>query len=351
MALSVQIIKKVEEFILNIKFETDGEVMALLGSSGSGKSAALRCIAGLAKPDRGRIVLNDRVLFDSEQRIDLPPQKRNVGYLFQSHNLFPNMTVRENLFAGTRRLPRARRAAAVDEQLVAFHIEDLEPQYPAQLTPGQRQRVALARAAISQPELLLLDEPFAALDSHLRWQLELELPELLKHFEGDMLLVTQDRGEAARLCDSVTVISDGHSETLPDIGQLMSAPRTVSTAMIAGCKNFSRVRRIDANHIRCNSWGMTLLCGREAVQGVTYAGIHDRALHLAASGERNRFFAHVARVVEDVYTVALMVEPEGGRVLMRVELPREQWESLGDPDTVFLAVSPDDVLLLTGDLE
>ena len=350
MYLSVRIIKKLDEFILNVKFETDSEVMALLGASGSGKSVTLKCVAGLITPDRGRIVLNGRVLYDSDRRIDLPPQKRNVGYLFQEYALFPHMTVRQNLLAAVRRLPRERRGAAVDAMLRTFRIEALETQYPRQLSGGQQQRVALARAMASEPELLLLDEPFSALDGYLRWQLELELPELLKSFDGDMLLVTHDRGEAARLCDSVVVLSDGHSEPKCAMDQLMTAPGTVSAALISGCKNFSRAHRADVNHVRCDAWGAVLQTFREVPPNVTYVGIHDRALHIALSGERNRFYAHVVRVIEDVYTVVLMLSPEGGSSLLRMELPRARWEALDDPDTLLLSVSPEEVMLLTGDL-
>ena len=145
MSLSVHIYKELDDFTLNVQFDSDGGIMALLGASGCGKSMTLKCIAGLETPDRGTIVLNDRVLFDSSKRINKSPQARRVGYLFQNYALFPHMTVRGNLSAAVQRLPQERRKRAVDEKIRAFHLEAAENLYPRQLSGGQQQRVALAR--------------------------------------------------------------------------------------------------------------------------------------------------------------------------------------------------------------
>lgn len=348
--LSVNIHKELDDFTLNVQFETDGGVMALLGASGCGKSMTLKCIAGLETPDRGQIVLDDHVLFDSDKHINVSPQKRHVGYLFQQYALFPTMNVRQNLLAAVHFLPRDRRAAAVDEKIRAFRLDGLENLYPRQLSGGQQQRVALARAFASEPECLLLDEPFSALDSYLRWQTELELGELLRRYDGDVLFVSHDRDEVYRLCKSVCVISDGKSEERSAVRDLMAAPRTVSAALISGCKNFSRVKRIDATHVQCLNWGVTLETSQEVSGICSYAGVRAHSLHIAKSGEPNRFDARVVRVIDDTFSTILMLAPEGGNALLRMELPKEEWAAMRNPDLVLLGVAPENVMTLSGEL-
>ncbi len=211
MALLAEFEKTLGAFRLDVSFQADREVMALLGPSGCGKSMTLKCIAGIERPDRGRVVLNDRVLFDSEKGIDLTPQQRRVGYLFQQYALFPNMTVLGNVSAGARRLPKKRREAAAADMLERMHLEGTEGKKPAQLSGGQQQRVALARILINEPELLLLDEPFAALDSTLKWSLELELLEVLAGYSGASVYVSHDPDEVARICGSVCPLVQGKS--------------------------------------------------------------------------------------------------------------------------------------------
>ncbi|MDF2632452.1 MAG: ABC-type sulfate/molybdate transport system, ATPase component, partial [Caproiciproducens sp.] len=179
MSISVDITKTLGNFRLNVKFEAQDEILALLGASGSGKSMTLKCIAGVEKPDAGRIVLGGRVLFDSEQKINLSPQKRKTGYLFQHYALFPNMTVEENIAAGIC-APKREKGEKIQEKIKAFYLNGLEKHYPSQISGGQQQRVALARILASEPEILMLDEPFSALDSYLRWQMEQEMSGVLE---------------------------------------------------------------------------------------------------------------------------------------------------------------------------
>ncbi|MBO4916035.1 MAG: ATP-binding cassette domain-containing protein, partial [Oscillospiraceae bacterium] len=284
------------------------------------------------------------------KHIDLAPQKRGVGYLFRQYALFPSMTVRQNISAAMHGLPRDRRDAAVTERLRSFRLEGLEGLYPNQLSCGQQQRVALARALASEPDCLLLDEPFSALDSYLRWQSELELGELLRRYEGDVLFASNDRDEVYRMCDTVCVLSDGKSEEKATVRDLMAEPRTVSAALISGCKNFSRVKRIDARHVQCINWGVTLETTQEVSGVCTYAGVRAHNLHIARSGEPNRFDARVVRVIDDAFSTILMLAPEGGNSLMRMELPKEEWALMRKPDMVLLGVSPEHVMTLSGEL-
>ena len=208
-----------------------------------GKSVTLKCIAGIMAPDKGRIVLDGETLFDSEAHIDLTLQQRRVGYLFQQYALFPNMTVAQNIQCGIRTGSRAEKQQRAAEQLRRFQLEGLEKKYPAQLSGGQQQRVALARILASEPRAILLDEPFSALDSFLKWNLELELADLLAGFGGPILWVSHDLGECYRNCKTVCVMENGVSSPVTDMKTLVQHPATQGAARLAGCRNFLPTRR------------------------------------------------------------------------------------------------------------
>ena len=206
--LEVQIYKKLAEFDLDVSFQVNDNILGLMGASGSGKSMTLKCIAGIETPDQGRIVLNDRVLFDSEKKINVPIQKRNVGYMFQSYALFPNMNVYENISVGLR----ARKVKDVDivaqKVMKQFQISELVSRYPKQLSGGQRQRVALARLMAYEPDVLLLDEPFSALDEDLKEDLLQELKSELQ-ISKPVIFVSHDKEEVNYLCDLNYKIKQG----------------------------------------------------------------------------------------------------------------------------------------------
>ena len=236
MSLLIDIEKRLGSFHLQVQLQAQDEVTALSGASGCGKSMTLKCIAGIVTPDRGRIVLNDRVLFDSAAHIDLPPQRRRVGYLFQNYALFPTMTVEKNILCA---IPgsKTEKGAALSDAVRRFRLEGLEQHYSAQLSGGQQQRVALARILCAKPEAILLDEPFSALDSYLKWQLELELSDLLAAFRGPILWVSHDRGEVFRSCRQICVLDHGHSQGTLTPEQLLHRPGTESAARLSGCEN------------------------------------------------------------------------------------------------------------------
>ena len=230
MSLSVDIEKKLGAFHLRSQFEAPDETMALLGASGCGKSMTLKCIAGIVTPDRGRIVLGGRVLFDSQKKINLPPQQRRVGYLFQQYALFPNMSVEQNILCGIRSGDKAEKRRVLAEKIRMFRLEGLEKKHPAQLSGGPQQRVALARILCSEPEAILLDEPFSALDSYLKWNLEIELADLLATFNGPILWVSHDRDECYRNCRSVCVMEDGRTGEVTPMDEMIRHPGSVSAA-------------------------------------------------------------------------------------------------------------------------
>ena len=246
MTLTADFEKKLDSFTLKVNMQSGTEVLALLGASGSGKSMTLKCIAGVERPDRGRIELNGRVLFDSEQKIDLPPQERRVGFLFQQYALFPHMTVQKNIACGIRkpegagrrdrRDQEADRDKRVAEMIRAMHLEGLENKFPAQISGGEQQRTALARILVNDPEVLLLDEPFSALDMHLRFRLERELRETLRQFGRPVLIVSHDRDEVYRLADRIAVIRKGAIDTIGTKQEVFADPQTVDAARLTGCK-------------------------------------------------------------------------------------------------------------------
>ncbi len=207
--------KKLDLFTLKVKIEAENGISALFGASGAGKSMTLKCIAGIEKPDRGVIRLGDKVLFDSERHINLSPQKRHIGYLFQEYALFPNMTVRGNITAALHHLPRKDRRSRCDELMNRFHIAELSEKKPEHLSGGERQRVALARIFASEPEAILLDEPFSSLDTLLKWELIPYLKETLQSFFGCSIMVSHSVDEVLSLCDSVSVIE--HGENAPAV--------------------------------------------------------------------------------------------------------------------------------------
>lgn len=359
MSLSVRIRKRLAAFTLDVSFDVEraDRVMALLGPSGCGKSVTLKCIAGVMRPDEGRIVLNGRTLFDSEAGVDLPPQSRRVGYLFQDSALFPTMDVLHNVMAGVREGGRAGRRERARRELRAMRLDGTERLRPAQLSGGQRQRVAMARILASDPELILLDEPFSALDGYLRWQLELDLADGLRAFPGGAVLVTHDRDEVHRLAQDVCVIDRGQGEPLMSVHELFARPRTVAAALISGCKNVSRARVAGDHLLACDDWGVTLACADAPGPRVTHAGIRAHYLTAAAApaGERgappslapgaNRIPCVVERVIDGTFSTIVMARTPGGAPL-RYECEKDAWAALGGATHVTLGIAPDCVMPL-----
>lgn len=209
MGLSVKIVKKVEGFTLDVEWQIGNELAVLFGNSGAGKSMTLQCIAGLMKPDEGSIRANGDVFFESARRVNVPPDKRSFGYVFQDRALFPHMTVRGNITYGCKGLRKSEIRRAVDEMIGVFHLRGLEGRLPAEISGGQKQRVALARALIGKPEALLLDEPFSALDHSIRLEMIKLLKEVRAEFNIPVVLVTHDVFEACTMGDKIIVYSGG----------------------------------------------------------------------------------------------------------------------------------------------
>ena len=327
MALFVDIEKKLGNFLLDVSFEADRDVLALLGASGCGKSMTLKCIAGIERPDSGRIVLDGRVLFDSDKRIDLPPQKRRVGYLFQQYALFPNMTVEQNVACGVR--DKSARPARAAEMIKMMHLEGTEKKKPAQLSGGQQQRVALARILVNDPEVLLLDEPFSALDAHLRFSLEQQVREVIESFGRTVLLVSHDRDEAFRIASHIAVMRDGRIETMGEKHEVFAAPLSVNGARLTGCKNITPARVLEDGRVLAEDWGLALAVSGET-EGLTHIGIrmHDVA-PCENENEENAALCAVVEEIENPFSVTVMLRPsEEAQGLVGMELPKETWAAV-----------------------
>jgi len=279
MSLEVAIQKQVPGFRLAVEFTADGAPVGLLGPSGSGKTMTLRAIAGLDAPDHGRIVLGGRVLFDSERRINLPPRARRIGMLFQTYALFPHLTVAQNVSFGLRALPDAERDGRVQEQLTAARLDGLRDRYPATLSGGEQQRVALARALATRPAALLLDEPFSALDTHLRSALERQLREMLAGYGGATLFVSHNLEEAYRVCGNLVVLAHGSVAAQGPKEEIFRRPPTLEVARVTGCKNFSRARRTADGRVEALDWGCALHVAQD-FQGAPPEHVAIRANHV-----------------------------------------------------------------------
>ena len=324
MSLTCDIIKRLPGFTLNVSITAEAGVTALLGASGSGKSMTLRCIAGVEKPDEGSIVLDGRVLYDSKAKIDLPPQTRRVGYLFQRYALFPNMTVLQNIDAGLSLVRDARVRKERRENLISrFHLEGLEERLPRELSGGQMQRVALCRMLACEPEAILLDEPFAALDSHLKWQMEAEVKQTLADFSGVALLVSHDRGEVYRMSRRVCVLNGGTSEPIAETTELFAHPQTLQAALISGCKNCVPANLTQKGLLFVPSWNAVLACDGAEASGITHAGI--RAHFIAPCGEsaENALLCQIVHAEDDVFSRVLTLLPRGGTATIRAEMSKQ----------------------------
>lgn len=353
-ALEVDITKRLDSFSLKVSFaiERPTEIMALLGPSGCGKSMTLKCIAGIERPDSGRIVLGGRTLFDSAARIDLPPQQRRVGYLFQSYALFPTMTVEQNVRAGAAGSSREERAARAAKEIAAMRLEGLEHRKPSQLSGGQQQRCAMARILASDPELILLDEPFSALDGYLRWQLELELADVLRGFPGGAVYVSHNRDEVYRMCDTVCVLDHGRSDAKVSVRELFAAPATLAAALISGCKNVSRAHVAGPGLLACDDWGVTLETSLPVPEGVTHVGIRAHYFQAHAAGDGavsaaggNAIPCTVERVIDSTFSTIVMARTPGG-ALLRYECEKDAWAALGNPVQLVLVAPPQTVMPL-----
>ena len=345
--LYADIHKRIEAFDLNVMIESDAFRIGILGESGSGKSMTLRSIAGIETVDSGHIEVGGRVLFDSAAKTDLKPQKRNVGYMFQNYALFPTMTVMKNVMAGLGRASEEKRCKAAD-MLRRFRMDGFEDKLPGELSGGQQQRVAFARIMVTEPDLILLDEPFSALDSYLRDRMQVEMLEMLEDYTGQVVMVSHSRDELYRFSEELFIVSGGRIIRHGETKAVFREPGSAAAARLTGCKNLSEAVRTDGHSIEAVDWGVTLKLKREVPPSVRCIGC--RAHHLEPVwGERqdNCIKCDVVRVddlpFEKNYYIRTLRDDDPLCWFVQGEEQR-LIEERGLPD--YLKIGEDDILLL-----
>ena len=351
--LTMAVEKCLEHFTLAVRLEAGRGAVGLLGASGAGKSMTLRMIAGVATPDRGRVALNGRVLFDSATGVNLAPAERRIGMVFQDYALLPHMTVAENVAFGLHALPEPERRARVRHELERMRIVELANRYPREISGGQRQRVAIARSMATEPEALLLDEPFAALDPHLRRTMEEQLRETLGGYNGVVIFVSHDMEEAFRFCSELLVLDQGRAIAEGEKHALFERPRWVATAQLTGCKNIAAAERVETGRIAVRAWGCELSAGEahaETARHVGYRSHHFR-FQEKAEGE-NVFSCWLVEASEAPHemTLYLRLHRQPGRgegPHVQADIPKEQWNELNRQAQPWkIQIVPERLLLL-----
>ncbi|MBD2622263.1 molybdate ABC transporter permease subunit [Microcystis flos-aquae FACHB-1344] len=354
IGLFVDIEKSLPGFNLSVTFNCQNQPLGLLGASGSGKSLILRSLAGVETPSRGRIVLNGRILFDSEKGINLPSRQRRIGFVVQNYALFPHLTVAENIAFGlSQKLPTKIIRQQIATQLELVQLPGMENRYPHQLSGGQQQRVAIARALASRPEALLLDEPFSALDTHLRAQLERQMIKTLSNYDGVTIFVTHNMDEAYRICENLLVMEKGRAIANNSKQKIFERPDSVSLAKITGCKNFSRAIIINNQQLEAIDWDVKLHTVPRIPDYLAYTGIRAHQIIFGRDlGDINTFPCWLANAIEGPHRVTLYLklnQPSNHDrdFHIQAELYKDKWLEIKEqalPWTVTL--SPQRLLLL-----
>jgi len=357
MALEVQFEKRLAAYNLNVAFSCDADPLAVLGPSGAGKSMTLRCIAGLERPDRGRIVLDGRVLFDSSRGINLPSRERRIGLLFQHYALFPHLTVAENISFGLDSLPTVERDARVKRQIAQAHLAGFENRSPRELSGGEQQRVALVRALAIEPQALLLDEPLSALDTHLRSQIERQLIDTLATFRRPALFVTHNMEEAYRIATNLVVLTKGRVAAHGPKEEIFRHPPSLEVAQLTGLKNSSRARQISTDTVEALDWNCILRTHQSISSPPKYLGIRAHYVDFleaasCVSSGANVFPCWLVRSSETPFRITLYLRlhnpPDGtGEHHLQAELFKEKWLRIREhPQPWHIQFSPESLMVL-----
>ena len=351
--LYVDIVKHLPNFKLNVQLEVGTEKLGLLGSSGSGKSMTLKCIAGIECPDEGSIILGDEVLFDAKKKINKPSRERKMGYLFQNYALFPHMTVIQNIMTGMLGLSKKDKEIKTQKLMEELHLLDCKKSYPRELSGGQQQRVALGRMLGSDPNVLMFDEPFSALDYHLKERLQQQFLDLLEERKVPAVVVSHDIDEVYRLCDKIAIIQDGKIDSLGTKKEIFEKPTQLSAARLTGCKNISRIKWLKDNEVLAIDWDIVLKVPDVPKSYQGYAGIRAHHLVLTGSKEENAFCYKIIKTSETRFgctTVFGLKETssiyEGAITL---ESDKTIWEAMKDNGMPKYIKLPKDKIMLLRD--
>lgn len=358
MALDVQIEKNLPDFPLHVAFRAWETPLSILGASGAGKTMLLQCIAGIEQPERGRVLLNDRILFDSEQRIRVPARQRRIGMVFQNYALFPHRTVAENIAFGLRDRSSDEQTAGLSALIARTHLEGLADRYPQALSGGEKQRTALARALAIDPEALLLDEPLSALDTHLRSQVEAQLQDTFAAYRRPTLFVTHNIEEAYRLGEQLLVLSRGRVAAFGSKEEVFRRPPSREVAQLTGSKNISRAHIGADGKIEALDWNCRLRIDQTISKLPAFIGI--RAHHIdfleslpAGAPSENVFPCWCVRTSETPFRITLYLrlrEPAGETSAydLQAEVFKEKWQRFrGLPYPWHLRLSPESLFVMS----
>ncbi len=349
MSLDLSIRKDFGGFVLDVSLQAENEVLALLGASGCGKSMTLKCIAGIVKPDEGHIIVNGKTLFDSDKGINISPQERGAGLLFQNYALFPNMNVEQNIMSGMKRfsVSKAEKKAICRETMKKFYLDGLEKHRPSQLSGGQQQRAALARIMVSKPDILMLDEPFSALDSFLRWELEQELMRVLEDFEGTSIIVSHNRDEVYRISNHIAVIADGKVDCYDEKTSLFAEPKTYQSALLTGCHNFSRAEYLGENRVRLIDWNTEIIC--EDCEEAKYIAVKPGLVKLERNSGGVSAGFRVDKIIDNFNEIILLLSADSvvsEYSSLNVRVAKEEWQSFAGSRNINLSLARENILIL-----
>lgn len=348
MAVEMKFKKKLGNFVLDVHLKSSSKRIGILGASGCGKSMTLKSIAGIETPDEGRIAFDGKVVFDSSEKVNWKPQKRNVGYLFQNYALFPTMSVKANIGIGLKG-PKEENNKKVAEMLKKFQLTGLENRLPGELSGGQQQRVALARIMAYGPDMILLDEPFSALDVFLKDRLQQEMLEMLTDYEGTVILVSHSRDEIYRFSEELLIMDGGDVICCGKTKEVFSEPKWKEAAKLTGCKNIAEILRLGAHSILVPDWGIELELERDIPEDINYIGIRAHEF-VPIWGEKvgNSFPAEVKSIAELPFEKKYFLKgakEESEEICWFVQ--REMWKLLDEKGMPkYLQIPEEKVLLL-----
>ncbi len=348
MHIELDFVKKYNNFVLRLQYKGNSNRIGILGASGCGKSMTLKIIAGIITPDQGRIMIDDQVFYDSATKVNLTPQQRKIGYLFQNYALFPTMTVEENIAAGLADKTKSEVKERVGNMIHRFALDGLEKRYPKELSGGQQQRVALARIMAYEPRLIMLDEPFSAMDSFLKDSLKLEMKQLLKDYSGGMILVTHNRDEIYDFSEELFIMSEGKIVEIGKTKELFTKPHFVESARLTGCKNISTAKIVDEHHVYAEEWDMVLKTSDLATKNITHVAIRANHLYPSLNIESNQFQFEILDVYEKPFEVTFVLKRQnskGAALLWKVH--KNEFVSVIRSSTCTLYIEEKNVMLLT----
>ena len=323
---------------VNVK---EGEFFTFLGPSGCGKTTTLRTITGFIEPVSGTVSVNNQDI------THVPIEKRNIGIVFQSYALFPTMTVYDNIAFGLK-LKKLKKPE-IDQKVreIARKVDLSDEQLKkavSQLSGGQQQRVALARIMVNQPQLLMLDEPFSALDSHLRLRLQMEMKELLNSFGRDVLMVTHSRDEAYHMCSEIAVMDMGSIKTVKETKALFADPESICAASLTGCKNIAKAEKVGDCEVNVPEWGIHLTTAQPVRDNVVAVGI--RAHYFNTKAQQNRAPVVYVGEMEEPFEVSVRFRWANQRPDTEPLLWRVSKDKRGQSFPETFGVAPANILLL-----